>query len=175
MKKRFLHLGSLALSLLMLLSLGACKKTPQESEPTTTVQESYKPASEFGITEYGLIPESALPNHGELKEWFETSQARSSLDYAVFYAKEETSNIWYCWMYAASFTYADTATLSVDDTNGTRVQIALTLQNEDAITPGAICFALPSSTEPTFSLTVGGDPDGLIVTLSDSPAIPLNP
>ena len=174
MKKSLLNLCALTLALGMLLSLGACAKKNQEAEQNTTGKESFKPADEFGITTYGLIPESAFPKHGELEEWYEKSKERSSLVYAVFYAKDTARDIWYCWMYAEGFTFADTASLTVDDTNGTKVHIDLTIQSDEVAPIGAYCFAIPSSAEPTFAITVNGESEGLIVTLSQNAAIPLS-
>ena len=174
MKKSLLNLCALTLALGMLLSLGACAKKNQEAEQNTTGKESFKPADEFGITTYGLIPESAFPNHEELEDWYEQSKERSSLVYAVFYAKDAERDVWYCWMYAEGFTFADTASLTVDDTNGTKVHIDLTVQSDEVSPIGAYCFAIPSAVEPTFAMTVNGAPEGLIVTLSQNAAIPLS-
>ncbi len=173
MNKKYLRLGALILSFLMLFSLAACSKKKDQAEETADPTEGFKSADEFGITMYGLIHESAFPRHDELEDWFEASQARDSLAYAVFYAREEASGLWYCWIYAAGYTFADAAELLVNDKNGTLVQINITLANSEATTPGAFCFSLPSEVEPSFSMTVNGETEGLIVTLSNTPAIPL--
>ena len=172
MKQKF-RTGALLLALLTLFSFAACAKKSGASEQTTAASEQLKSADEYGVTVYGLIHESAFPNHRDLETWYKNSEERTSLVYAVFYAQDQNSNLWYCWMYVEGYTYVDTAEIKVDDTNGTLVQINISLQNEDATTPGAICFALPSDAEPSFALSVNGVPEGLIVTLTDTPAIPL--
>ena len=174
MKTTLIKILSLALSLLMLLSLASCQKKNDENTEETAAKESYKPASEFGVTDYGLISENAFPNHEELEDWYEKSKERTSLVYAVFYAKDEATNIWYCWLWAEGFTDTDTVSLSVDDTDGACVHMDITIQNEEAASTGAYCFAIPGASEPTFVLNVNELSEGLIVTLGSKAAIPLS-
>lgn len=174
MKKTLCKICSLSLALLMLLSFSACQKKAEGTQEEEASKESYKPASEFGVTDYGWISEASFPNHEELENWYEKSKERTSLVYAVFYAKDESQNIWYCWLWAEGYTPAtDSMSLSVDNANGTCLHMDITLENEEADSTGAYCFAIPSDTEPTFVLSVNGITEGMIVTLGSKAAIPL--
>lgn len=172
MKHTSVKLLALVLSLILSLSLAACRKNAQIKTEEASA-ENYKPAAEAGVTDYGWIPASAFPKHEELDNWYEASKERSSLIYAIYYAKDEATNIWYCWLWAEGYTATDTLALSVDSTNGTDVRIDLTVQNEDLLSAGAHCFAIPGDSEPNFSIFVNEVPEGIIVTLGKSPAIPL--
>ena len=173
MKNNLLKLFALTLSLLLLLGCSACKKSAPDTEGTKEPEKTFKPAAEAGITDYGWIPASAFLGKTELPEWFEKSLARSSVNYAVLYAKDEATNIWYCWLYAEGYNAGDTVTLEVDDTNGTHVRMNATVNNPDADATGAFCFAIPSETEPTFSITVNGELESLIITLGKAPITPM--
>ena len=172
MKTNLIKILSLGIAILMLLSFSACQKkaAPPEEE---SAKESYKPASEFGVTEYGWISVSSMLGNEDLLDWFEKSLSRSSVTYAVLYAKDAKTNVWYCWFYAEGYNYGDTVTLSVDDTNGTHVHIDVAVTDPDADATGTFCFAVPGESEPTFSVTADGVPEGLIVTLGDAPILPL--
>ena len=173
MKNHLVKTLSLVISLVLLLSATACKKK-ETAAPEESTAASYKPASEAGITDYGWIPESAFPNHDGLEDWYEKSKERTSLVYAVYYAKDAETSIWYCWLWAEGYVATDTVTLSVDDTAGTCVHVDITVQNEEALSMGAYCFAIPSEVEPSFALTVNGSTEGMIVSLGSVPAIPLS-
>ena len=171
---KMIKLLALSLALLLPLAGTACKKSvPAAEEASTKAETIFKPASEAGVTEYGWLSANSILQDENLLEWFEKSLSRTSVTNAVYYAQDETTGIWYCWVYTEGYNYGDTVTLEVDDTKDTHVRMNATVNNPNADATGAFCFALPSETEPSFSITVNGDLDSLIVTLGKSPVIPM--
>ena len=170
---KLIKLLSISLALLLLLAGTACQKSAPAEEAANEAEQSFKPAAEVGVTEYGWVSANSILKNENVLEWFEKSLSRASVTNAVYYAQDKTTGIWYCWVYTEGYNYGDTVTLSVDDTNGTHVRINATVQNPDADATGAFCFAIPSETEPTFAILVNESLESLIITLGDAPIKPL--
>ena len=175
MKQTSLKFISALLSALLLLSCSACQSKDEknekgESSTAATENANLQSADEYGVTTIGYISEKNFPENEELKTWFAQAQERSNLVWAILYGKDEESGLWYCWLYSDGCDLSDTLRIQIDSTDGTEVCLnATSSPNKSA---GAFCFALPSQTEPSFSLLINGEKEGLVVTHTSDPAIP---
>ena len=172
MKQTSLKFISALLSLVLLLSLSACQSKGEEAstENATSQNQSLQSADEYGVTTLGYISEQNFPANEELKQWYDKTEERTNLVWAIFYGKDESNGLWYCWLYADGCNPSDSLRIQID--NRERTQVHLEAQSTKAVQAGAFCFAFPSENEPAFSLLVDGEKQGLIVTHTGNPAIP---
>lgn len=172
MKQTSLKCISLLLSLLLLFSLAACKKQDEKEDTQTAApqNQSLQSADEYGVTTFGYIAEEDFPACEELDGWYAQAKERSNLVWAILYGKDEESGLWYCWLYSDGCDLSDSLTIGIDSSDG--VEACLSANSNQNKRAGAFCFALPAQTEPSFSLLIDGEKEGLVVTHTSNPAIP---
>lgn len=161
MKKRFLCL----LAICLLLTCTACARDrngEQETDAPIT-------ASPKEIASQGRIAEDALPEDTAVRDWYDDAVARSIVRNTVLFSRGEDGT-WGCWLYLGDWTEGDGLTFGADTSDGYRVVISHAAQRTDGEegAGGVFYFTVQTDAEPEFDLFVNREPEGMIVTHSES-------
>ncbi len=149
------------LALCLLLCLVSCTEQTPPSDSTNTDDAGL---STEGISTPSRYAEAALPDIGDLSQWFERAVDREQLTNAMIYSQE--GDLWHCWLYIGSYAEGDRVQV---ETDGERLVIRATVADPAASgSRSVLYFTYSCETEPDAVIEVNGEDEGILLTLADT-------